>query len=287
MPLATALVAPETDDAKYSQSEDAATAAVFGLSERHEYGSNLSVSRTVFASTPDLRAESPLAANPHLNPPRENLQTLYGSLMRLNEDEFDSELLGLKHKRRLKAPYIPGLSAVTNKATALNARLSQMMNMKAPAAGGAAPQSKYATLPVVREDGAAAAVPFAVPYDDSFDDSFVDDNNVPTSPAANDVTAESAADHSCSTSHGIAANQSQQRSASVSSQVSTTSNAAFAEPKETEITQQIPVTLLNSTILSKSSLVVSGGEGHINWNTPRSLDLSFDDLCLLLWQHRQ
>lgn len=291
MPALADAILPEADDTKYSQSEDLISGGGVsgGLSERMEYGSNLSVSRNLFSSTPDLRVDS-VATLRAASSVRENVQTLYGSLMRLNNEDFDVELLGgLKAKRRIKS-HIPGLSAVTTKATALNARLSQMMNKGLPTQSTPGSQSKYATLPVVREDS-ANNIYAAIPYDDSFDDvgdDELEDSSAATTASANTTTElnqsnseenQNVADTSLPASSPSQAQQ--QPRASVSSQVS------MAEAKQVVITQQVPVSLLNSTILSKSSLVVSGGEGHINWTSPRSLDLSLDDLCLLLWQCRQ
>ena len=37
---------------------------------------------------------------------------------------------------------------------------------------------------------------------------------------------------------------------------------------------------------SKSLVVVSGGSGHVNWNKDMAVDFRYEDVCLLLWQHR-
>jgi hypothetical protein len=39
-----------------------------------------------------------------------------------------------------------------------------------------------------------------------------------------------------------------------------------------------------SHVHSKALVVVSGGEGHVNWNSNKEKDVKCDDTCLILWQ---
>ena len=252
------------DDAEESDEE---AEVLTSQAPRGSTSSNLSRLHR-FVSTPDLRAHLPHGAGA-----QENVQVLYGSLLKLNNDDVDSELLlGTKHHvsstRKLRAQ----LTGMTNKASA---RLSQLMTKSTTATS---PQSKYATLPVVHENSPTCsnyAVPYSTDADDSAfhaeadvrrNESNADDDSV----RDDDVTRRSS---DCDDTR---------RLASYSSQMS-----SVEQVRETVIGADVPVSLLNSTILSKSSLVVSGGEGHINWTVPRNAALSPNDLCLLLWQHRQ
>ena len=38
--------------------------------------------------------------------------------------------------------------------------------------------------------------------------------------------------------------------------------------------------------LAKTMIVVSGGDGHINWSLPKPGDSRYEDICLLLWQYK-
>ena len=253
------------EDSAQKDDEDAMTQ----LSARGSASSNLN-RLNKFVSTPDLRAHLPHAAAAE-----ENVQVLYGSLMRLNNDDVDSELLlgsrqHVSNTRRLRAQ----LTGMTNKASA---RLSQFMTKSTSVTS---PQSKYATLPVVHEDSPTSPR-FAVPYSPEADDSAFQDS-VDTSQQDSNIDDDSFRDDDVTRRSSDCDDS--RRLASYSSQMSSGEPATRAE---TVIGPDVPVSLLNSTILSKSSLVVSGGEGHLNWNVPRNPALSPTDLCLLLWQHRQ
>ena len=57
-----------------------------------------------------------------------------------------------------------------------------------------------------------------------------------------------------------------------------------AEPAEVALELSHHVT--PSYAFNKSLIIISGGEGCINWNSKHALDSKYEDICLLLWKCR-
>ena len=56
-----------------------------------------------------------------------------------------------------------------------------------------------------------------------------------------------------------------------------------------QVSARPAVTMTTTTRLAhaaKSLIVVSGGEGHVNWSDPQANELKYEDICLLLWKCR-
>ena len=65
-----------------------------------------------------------------------------------------------------------------------------------------------------------------------------------------------------------------------STSVSPTSSCSYKEDKPS--VRLIPP----DTTGPKGMVVVSGGNGHVNWSTDLAVDYRYEDVCLLLWQQR-
>ena len=231
-------------------------------------GGSLAASKNLWASTPDLRKEPARA-------PDDNIHTLYGSLLKFPQEDYEAELLGFKaHKRKSN---IPGLGLVTKKATAANARLSQMM---ASAKTPVSPQSKYATLPILTED---------CPVYETSDTSNSNKNSVIDSESTSESTSEIEQVVLPASAAGRASQHN--KMAGVQKHASSNDGQVSAEKhsphKPLFISQSAPIAMLNNNVLGKSHMVISGGEGQINWSEKKALDMKTDELSLLLWQYKQ
>ena len=223
-----------------------------GMSEGTLTPGNLASSKNLWVSTPDLRKE------PARTTEDDNIHTLYGSLLRFPQEDYEAELLGFKaHKRKTN---IPGLGLVTKKATAVNARLSQMMSSsKMPTS----PQSKYATLPILTEECPV--------YETSEPSSSSNKNSIIDSESTSESTSEVEQAGSTSANGGPGQNVQKQKSVH----------------KPMFISQSAPIAMLNNNVLGKSHMVISGGEGQINWSDKKALEMKSSELSLLLWQYKQ
>lgn len=310
----TGVTETETDEYKsFTQSDEIPPIrrAVddFGLLGGPDSGTlgGLAGSKNFWASTPDLRLSQVKSST-------EDIHSLYGSLLRFPQEDYDAEILGMKHgKGRLHN--IPGLNLVKKKTNAVNARISEMINKQL----ANTPQSKYATLPVLRED----LVPPPT-YSSSCETSdsnrtsvIVDDESTTssTSEVDNFLSMQSASHDSANVigagGGSSGSNTSLQQPAtpppmSLPQASGTTAIITDAKQKlqskdinlqkqfehhqnnkKLFISQSAPVAMLNNSVLGKSHMVISGGEGHINWTDAKAVDLKCEDICLLLWKYRQ
>ena len=205
--------------------------------------------RAKWTSTPDLRHGSTV----NLNDSEEDVILLYNNLLRGAEYEhYDEELMGAKRKRRPQSDMgYPALYAAR-------------MNRRG---------SKYATLPILMEDSSVFPIETPLPEgqnDDSpepsIERSFSTESggdHSPGLPVSNDSQGEFAGDASRSPSrHG-----------------SVHDSHASLGPAPSVLTH-------SQKSLSKSVVIVTGGEGHINWAEKNAGDTKYDDICLLLWQCR-
>ena len=231
----------------------------FTQSADHAYGRNNedvmhTNSKARWTSTPDLRLMETCEE------PEDNLQTLYGSLMQgLNED--DIELYEGKNKR--KSHIHQNMKA---KANAFNAKISQTVSKITGTP--MSPGSKYATLPIVSEEGQRR------------------DSQV--RPDLASVDEEGSSGRSVSISDDVSSQTSQEIEIEKSQESNGPSNRNLLRKKPSieplSITQHSSV--LSQQALGKLVTIVSGGAGHVNWNSSKADDLKYDDMCMLLWQCR-
>ena len=114
--------------------------------------------------------------------------------------------------------------------------------------------NKYSTLPVMENSGRSG---FKV-NNELFSQSFLEDNLIEETPGERGGS-DSSSIQSEASSHNASG--------------SCHSNAAHAAT-------------VTPRFSSKSVMVMSGGEGHVNWSQSNAGDTRYEDICMLLWQCR-
>lgn len=235
-------------------------------------GMGLGGRKNIWVSVPDLRGEEQVVRTQ-----ADDIHTLYGSLLRIPHEDYDAELMGTKyHRRPSKKGHIPGLNLVTKKAGAVNARLKQLMSETGPTS----PQSKYATLPVLLDES-----PPPSQVSETSSRASTVDNESTTSSAVSD--GEILGGVQQSSQRGLNESSQPPTSSQQALGVSKTSNRGSQHNQPMFISQSPPLAMLNNSVLGKSHMVISGGDGHINWSDDKPMDMKYEDICLLLWQYRQ
>ena len=218
------------------------------------------LARNRWISTPDLR-DLPLSSE------LDDIQMLYGSLLQDNlEEDLELELLGPNRiKRRSRGALHLGL--VTSK---VNKFSEAVLRLGGNTSSQQSSASRFATLPVLREETA----PITHRQLSNFSQQQQQQQEARRSVIS---TGENENDMGESTS-----------SDTVSAEESTT---PATEPTPTThhrtVVPAYPTMVMSYHANTKKALVVvSGGEGHVNWNDKKAADLKYEDICLLLWQCR-
>ena len=217
------------------------------------------LARNRWISTPDLR-DLPQSSE------EDDIQMLYGSLLQDNlEEDLEQELLGPNRvKRRYRGAL--HLSMVTNK---VNKFSEAVLRLGSPS-GSQSPASRFATLPVLREE--------AGPHREHSKLTQQQQQQKEASRRSVISTGESEASESTSSDtvsmEGTATDP-------------TSPAVEAATPRHRTLVPAYPTMVMSYHANTKKALVVvSGGEGHVNWNNAKAADLKYEDICLLLWQCR-
>lgn len=213
------------------------------------------LARNRWISTPDLR-DLPMGM-----PDLDDVQMLYGSLLQDNlEDDLDQELLGPNRiKRRARGMH---LGMVANK---VNKFSEAVLRIGGSSSSQNISPARFATLPVLREE---AGPPITKP---------------PQAPLPLDKRASI-----------ISTGENEASTSSDTNSTEGASNESFSTPLNTPVVahHRTVVPAYPTMVMSyhantkKALIVVSGGEGHINWNHSHAADQKYEDICLLLWQCR-
>ena len=144
-----------------------------------------------------------------------------------------------------KRKFIPGLTAVTSNAQIIQTKISQTVAKLSSTP--TTPKLKYATLPIVMED----------------------------CPVYENVTISD---------HGAADLGAQDAHQDVSPWVETSQESAGGVAQSEVVTSSEHSTVPARSACGQAMMVISGGEGHVNFSDPHYFNTHHDDVCLLLWQ---
>lgn len=221
--------------------------------------------KTKWVSTPDLRHGSAV----NLTDSEEDVRNLYNNLLSSTDYElYDFELMGGKKRRRSSSEYA---------APAAPAPVGETVRpqLQSQSSRTSRRSSKYATLPALMEDCPVY--------------------NLDSEPSQTETAGSECNDQSISTNSNTdrSNSSSSQRSSLYSPEISVTdpSEASTSHPRSPPAGPRRRIYTLGSTThgnknSSRSVVIVSGGEGHINWAEKNAGDTKYDDICLLLWQCR-
>ena len=203
----------------------------------------------------------------------ENIRALYASLLRGMDEEIDmTEMPGNKQKWR---PIT--FTSMAHKADALQTKISQKvaqtklsqkvakLSSSSAASGPPNPKSKYATLPLVMEDCPG--------YERT---SGGDDEDCTQWDDSRDAREPSQTSSSTSQDSPVLAPRHASESAPTSQ----------VHPQRQLSIGPTPPIFLHDNPYSKALVMVSGGEGHINWSKAKAVDSGYEDVCLMIWQCR-
>ena len=227
--------------------------------------------RTKWTSTPDLRHCSHI----NLADSEEDVNNLYGSLLRsVDYEEYDNELMGPRRRKRPQSDLPAYTSLVKGDSSLLG---PGDVRLRWGNSGRPNVRSKYATLPVLMEDCPVYALdneallePNGHCPEDDVERSL--STRTPTPPVSPGLSAR-LSDADQDYLHGLPNTQPGGLPGSPDSP-----KAPLSPPHSTAGHGH------HST--SKAVVIVSGGEGHINWSEKNAGDTKYDDICLLLWQCR-
>ena len=238
--------------------------------------------RSRWISTPDLYTG--IGSNEER---MESLHALYGSLMRGLDDDFDVDLDTPKVKRRSKN-MLSNLNAVSHRVSKLSGAMLNRLISQDHGHG-----NRASTLPVLHEDTGSShgnsssdnvssgshhrdSWINSADITDKLDEIVIDENspyeNVDIIKQHQSQKADLPAPEPHYENAGVCRNGNYDQSISTETTDS-----------QSDMVVRAPV-MQASHVYNKAVVVVSGGEGHSNWNSLKNQDVKSEDTCLLLWQ---
>ncbi len=193
------------------------------------------------------------------------LRDLYGSLMRGLDDEsvWDTDVKGKKKK----LPQVM-LSGLSHKVSKISGAMTRMMSVESPTPG------KYSTLPLLPENMVAKVG--VIGKDAEMNGKLCGNSKVKSTTDSEPQSSQSMADTDTSQSGSV----NDRKTPLVVDLNLPSGSSAASYPAERD---RGPTVYQG---ISKSLVVASGGEGHINWSdgSEKSMAAKLDDICVLLWQ---